>query len=195
MPDLARQQAQRNVEALLPYAERGVPIVGIEPSCLLTLRDEYPDLLTEEPLRGAARTVAGQALLLDELLARLAADDPSVASVFRDDVRAKVVLHGHCHQKALAGMAPTLEALALAPGYDVELIDSPCCGMAGSFGFEAEHYQISRAMGALKLFPAVNAAPEEAVIAVTGVSCRQQIDHFTSRTPRHVVELLADALR
>ena len=195
MPDLARQQAQRNVEALLPYAERGVPIVGIEPSCLLTLRDEYPDLLHEEPLRGASRTVAGQALLLDELLARLAADDPSVASIFRDDTRAKVMLHGHCHQKALAGMDPTLEALALAPGYDVELIDSPCCGMAGSFGFETEHYQMSRAMGALKLFPAVNAAPDAAVIAVTGVSCRQQIDHFTSRTPRHVVELLADALR
>ncbi len=195
MPGMAREQAQRNVQALLPYAERGVPIVGIEPSCLLTLRDEYPDLLREQPLHGASRTVAGQALLLDELLARLAADDPSVTSIFRDDARAQVVLHGHCHQKALAGMEPTLAALALAPGYDVELIDSPCCGMAGSFGFEAEHYQVSRAMGALKLFPAVAAAPEEAVIAVTGVSCRQQLDHFTARTTRHVVELLADALR
>ena len=191
----AREWAQRNVQALLPYAEREVPIVGVEPSCLLTLRDEYPDLLREEPLHTASRTVAEHALLLDELLARLAAEDASVSAIFRDDAHAEIALHGHCHQKALAGMEPTLAALALAPGYSVELIDSPCCGMAGSFGFEAEHYQLSRAMGALKLFPAVEAAPEEAVVAVTGVSCRQQIDHFTSRTARHVAELLAEALR
>ena len=191
----ARDWAQRNVDALLPYAERGVPIVGTEPSCLLTLRDEYPDLLRTEPSRGASRTVAGQALLLDELIARLAAEDPSVASIFRDDVHADVLLHGHCHQKAITGMEPTLAALALVPGYSVELIDSACCGMAGSFGFEAEHYQVSRAMGALRLFPAIKAAPQETVVAITGVSCRQQIDHFTSRAPRHVAELLADALR
>ena len=191
----ARDWARRNVDALLPYAERGVPIVGTEPSCLLTLRDEYPDLLRTEPSRGASRTVAGQALLLDELLARLAAEDPSVASIFRDDVRAGILLHGHCHQKAIAGMEPTLATLALVPGYSVELIDSACCGMAGSFGFEAEHYQVSRAMGALRLFPAIKAAPQETVVAITGVSCRQQIEHFTSRAPRHVAELLADALR
>ena len=148
-----------------------------------------------EPSQSASRTVAGQALLLDELLARLAAEDPSVASIFRDDVRADVLLHGHCHQKAIAGMEPTLAALALVPGYSVELIDSACCGMAGSFGFEAEHYQVSRAMGALRLFPAIKAAPRETVVAITGVSCRQQIEHFTSRAPRHVAELLADALR
>ena len=190
----ARDWARRNVDALLPYAERGVPIIGTEPSCLLTLRDEYPDLLRTEPAQSASRSVAGQALLLDELLARLAAEEPSVASVFREDVRADVLLHGHCHQKAIAGMEPTLTALGLVPGYSVQLIDSACCGMAGSFGFEAEHYQVSRAMGALRLFPAVEAAPREAVVAITGVSCRQQIDHFTSHTPRHVAELLAEAL-
>jgi Fe-S oxidoreductase len=81
------------------------------------------------------------------------------------------------------------------PGYSVELIDSACCGMAGSFGFEAEHYQVSRAMGALRLFPAINTAPPETVVAITGVSCRQQIEHFTSRRARHTAELLADALR
>jgi Fe-S oxidoreductase len=106
-----------------------------------------------------------------------------------------VLLHGHCHQKALAGMEPTVTALGLVPGYSVDLIDAACCGMAGSFGFEAEHYEVSRAMGALKLFPAVEGAPRETVVAITGVSCRQQIDHFTSRTPRHTVELLAEALR
>ena len=191
----AREWARRNVEALLPYAERGVPIIGTEPSCLLTLRDEYPDLLREEPLRSSSRTVAGRALLLDELVAQLAADEPSVTAIFRDDAHSQIVLHGHCHQKALAGMEPTLAALALIPGYSVELIDSACCGMAGSFGFEAEHYAVSRAMGALRLFPAVRAAPADAVVAITGVSCRQQIEHFTSRTPRHVAELLAEALR
>ena len=186
----AKQWARRNVDALLPYAERGVPIVGTEPSCLLTLRDEYPDLLRDE----AARTVAGQALLLDELLTRVADSEPDVTLIFeRRDTPAAVALHGHCHQKALAGMQSTIGALSLA-GYDVELIDSACCGMAGTFGFEAEHYEVSRAMGALKLFPAVEAAGATTRVAVTGVSCRQQIDHFTSRRAEHAVELLAQAL-
>ena len=187
----AARWARRNVEALLPYAERGVPIVGTEPSCLLTLRDEYPDLLRDD----ASRTVAGQALLLDELIARLAGEQPDIASIFRDDVHADVLLHGHCHQKALAGMDSTLTALRLVPGYSVELIDAACCGMAGSFGFEAEHYEVSQAMGALRLFPAVEASAPATQVAVTGVSCRQQIDHFTTRRARHAVELLADALR
>ena len=194
MLGLARDWAAQNVKALLPYAERGVPIVGVEPSCLLALRDEYPDLLHDERQHEAARTVAGQALLLDELLVQLADEDPAIASVFRPEAHADVLVHGHCHQKALAGMDSTLRALALVPGYVARLIDSPCCGMAGSFGYEAEHYEISRQMGTLRLFPAVEAASEGTVIAVTGVSCRQQIDHFTSRRPRHVVELLAEAL-
>ncbi|MEE8422338.1 MAG: FAD-binding oxidoreductase, partial [Dehalococcoidia bacterium] len=197
---VAREWAAQIVEALLPFAERGVPIVGIEPSCLLTLRDEYPELVPEGAQRDASRTVAAQVLLLDELIARLADEDPSVAAIFREGEtgseagRTAVLLHGHCHQKAVAGMDSTLAALRLA-GLAPELIDSPCCGMAGSFGFEAEHYAISEQMGALKLFPAVEAAPLDTEIAVTGVSCRQQIGHFTSRRPRHVVELLADALR
>ncbi len=186
----ARDWARRNVEALLPYAERGVPIVGVEPSCLLTFRDEYPDLLRSD----ASRTVAGQAVLLDELVASLAAEDDGVTRLFRADPPRRILLHGHCHQKAIVGMEPTLRALSLVPGYEVELIDSACCGMAGSFGFETEHYDISRKMGELTLFPAVEAASTDTVIAITGVSCRQQIDHFTSRTTRHVAELLADAL-
>jgi Fe-S oxidoreductase len=195
MLNMAHEQARRNVLSLLHYAERGVPIIGVEPSCLLTLRDEYPDLLSEEPLRTASRTVADQVLLLDELLAQLATESHSIGSIFRSDAHAQIVLHGHCHQKALADMESTLTALALVPGYSTTLVNSPCCGMAGSFGFKTEHYQFSYAMGALKLFPAVEAASEEATIAITGASCRQQIDHFTSRTARHVVELFAEALR
>ncbi len=188
----AREWARRNVDALLPYAQRGIPIVGTEPSCLLTLRDEYPDLLRDE----ASRTVASQAVMLEELIDTLGASDGDVASIFRDDLTARILVHGHCHQKALVGMQPTLRALRLVPGYTAELVEAGCCGMAGSFGFEAEHYDISRAMGAHRLFPALeDPAVAGHLVAITGVSCRQQIEHFTSRTPRHVVELLAEALR
>jgi len=184
----ARRWAARNVDALLPYAARGVPIVGTEPSCLLSLRDEYPDLLRSDE----SRTVAGRAVLLDELVATLAASDDTVRELF-DESSTQTLVHTHCHQKALAGSEPTLEALGLAGG--ASLIDSGCCGMAGAFGFEAEHYEVSRQMGALRLFPAIEASNGETTIAVTGVSCRQQIGQFTSRQPRHTAELLADALR
>ncbi len=188
----AKAWARQNVDALLPYAQRGVPIVGVEPSCLLTFRDEYPDLLRDE----ASRAVASQAYLLDELVDQVAGEDPSVASAFRDDVTADILVHGHCHQKALADMDATLRALRLVPGYTAELVDAGCCGMAGAFGFEVEHYELSRAMGAHKLFPALEApAARDRQVAVTGVSCHQQVSHFTSHRPRHVAELLADALR
>ena len=187
----AKQWARQNVDALLPYAERGIPIVGTEPSCLLTFRDEYPDLLQDE----ASKTVASQSFLLDELISKLAREDESVAALFRDDLEREVVLHAHCHQKAIVGPEPTLETLRLVPGYKVRLIETSCCGMAGSFGFEKEHYDVSKAMGSLRLFPEVEAASPDAAIAITGVSCRQQIGHFTSRRPRHAVELLAEALR
>jgi FAD/FMN-containing dehydrogenase/Fe-S oxidoreductase len=188
----ARMWARENVDALLPFASRGVPIVGTEPSCLLTFRDEYPDLLRDK----ASRIVASQAVLLEEFVARLAADDPETASVFRDDLSARVLVHGHCHEKALAGMEPALSALRLVPGYEPELVDAGCCGMAGAFGFEAEHHELSKDMGALRLFPALEAPESDGkLVAVTGISCHQQINQFTSRTPRHLAELLADALK
>jgi Fe-S oxidoreductase len=188
----ARKWARRNVDALLPYAQKGVPIIGTEPSCLLTFRDEYPELLRDED----SKTLAGQTFLLDELLATLAAEDPEqVAALFRDDVEREVLLHAHCHQKAIVGPEPTLRMLNLVPGYRASLVETSCCGMAGSFGFEAEHYEISKAMGSLKLFPAVEAVSAETAIAITGVSCRQQIGPFTSRPPRHAIELVAEALK
>ena len=185
----ARKWARRNVEALRPFAAARIPIVGVEPSCLFALRDEYPDLLPGPE----ARLVAEHALLLDQLPDRLVREEPALADRFLP-ARRSLLLHAHCHQKALAGTDATLRALQLA-GFDATLIDSGCCGMAGSFGFEAEHYDISRRMGALALFPAVQAAPATTEIAITGVSCRQQIDHCTGRRARHVVEFLADALR
>ena len=188
---LAKKWAAQTIAALQPYAERGALIVGTEPSCLLTLRDEYLDLVPGE----ATRVVAAQAVLLDELLLRCADDGVDVPAIFRNDLHQRILLHTHCHQKALAGTDPSLLALGLVPGYDVELVDSACCGMAGSFGFETEHFAISQAMGARTLFPAVDAAPDDIAIVVTGVSCRQQIAQFTRRSPRHSAELLAGALR
>ncbi len=186
----AARAARRNLGALRPYLERGVPIVGTEPSCLLTFRDEYPDLLGEH-----ARSLAENSWLLDEFVSRALEEDPSLASVFGGqqptEVGAPVALHTHCHQKAGPGVGPTSGALRAA-GYEVTEIDSACCGMAGSFGFETEHYDVSRAMGGLRLFPAIEG--RSGSVAITGVSCRQQIGHFTSARPRHSAELLADAL-
>jgi FAD/FMN-containing dehydrogenase/Fe-S oxidoreductase len=189
---MAREWAKINVLALAPHARRGTLIVGTEPSCLLTLRDEYPDLLRDD----ASREVAGQALMLDELLTQLAKKEPdAVKMLFREHNMAPVQVHGHCHQKAIVGIDPTMDALALA-GIQAELIDSACCGMAGTFGFEAEHYEVSKAMGSMKLFPAIEAdSKRDWKVAISGISCRQQIEHFTSKHPRHVVEYLADALR
>ena len=185
--DDARTLAERNVAALLPYAESGTPIIGTEPSCLLTLRDEYPLLLQNKD----ASSVAAHALLFDEWLGQ-ELDRGEGGPIFTDN-NGPLVLHPHCHQKALAGFDQTLSVLRQA-GYDAEPIDSGCCGMAGSFGFEAEHHEISRAMGELRLFPAIRGA-RHIPVAVTGVSCRQQIGHFTEAQPRHVVEYLADALK
>lgn len=184
----ARAAAERNVRAFQAFAEADVPIIGCEPSCLLTLRDEYADLVPGE----ATRAVAEHAWLLDEFLARLARDG-ELDIAWRTS-RREVLFHGHCHQKAHIGSGPSLAALRLVPGQEVREVNSGCCGMAGSFGFEAGHYEISRQIGAERLFPAVEAAGPDTEIAVSGVSCRQQIEHFTSRRARHVAEILRDSL-
>ena len=186
--DDARSVASHNVRELEPHARAGTPIIGCEPSCLLTLRDEYEDMLPGE----APHTVAKGAWMLDEFLLQLAREgalDIEWRTTDRD-----VLFHGHCHQKAQIGSAPSLDALRLVPGQRVREVNSGCCGMAGSFGFEKDHYEISRKIGAERLFPAVEAAGAETEIAVSGVSCRQQIDHFTGRQARHVAEILRDSL-
>ena len=190
--DKARANARRNVEVLYPYVRRGVPIVGCEPSCLLTLLDEYPDLLPEGEERDRAREVAANSYLMEEFLAMLQ-EQGALDLEFADVSDRKLLFHGHCHQKALVGTGPSMAALKLA-GYQVEEVNSGCCGMAGSFGFEAEHYDISMEIGRLRLFPAVDAKGAEWDVVVTGVSCRQQVEHGTGRSARHVVEHLRDAL-
>ncbi|MEZ5393478.1 MAG: hypothetical protein R2724_11530 [Bryobacterales bacterium] len=163
-------------------------VLGCEPSCLLTLRDEYVDLVKE-----AVRKVAANAFLLDEFL--VARAKQGKLDLKLDGGPRKVLLHGHCHQKSHVGTAPTIEALKLIPGCEVSEINSGCCGMAGSFGFEKEHYELSEKIGRERLFPAVEAADADTEIAITGVSCRQQIGHFTQRQPRHAIEILRDAIR
>ncbi len=186
--DEARDAAQHNVREYDRLSSGGSLIIGCEPSCLLTLRDEYLDLVPGD----ASKRVAGRALMLDEFLVQLARAgqlDIDWNCGTRD-----VLFHGHCHQKAHLGTGPTLEALRLAPGLNPREVNSGCCGMAGSFGFEAGHYEISEKIGAERLFPAVEAASPDTEIAVSGVSCRQQIEHFTSRRPRHIAEVLSDCL-
>jgi Fe-S oxidoreductase len=187
--DEARDLARRNVEVLAPYARQGVPIIGTEPSCILTLRDEYRDLLPDDPDMPA---IARESYMIDEFLAKLdQAGDLGI--VWQDAPGPSVLFHGHCHQKALIGMRPSMAMLAAA-GCAAQESGAGCCGMAGSFGYEAEHYEVSRKIGEEQLFPAVNSAPAETVISVAGVSCRQQIEHFTPRHTRHIAEVLADRI-
>jgi Fe-S oxidoreductase len=184
----AARTARRNVAALLPLAAEGIPIVGLEPSCILTFRDEVPDLIPGDE----ARMLAPHTMLIDEFLAR---EHRRAALPLPGGGRSgKVLLHGHCHQKSLAGTAAVREVLAAA-GYAVEEVDSGCCGMAGSFGFEREHYDVSMAVGERRLLPAVRALPPETPVVAMGVSCRQQIQHGAGRPAVHLVELLNDAIR
>jgi len=177
----AKVLAEENIARLLPWAERGIPIVGCEPSCLLTLVDEYPDLVPG----ASALQVAGVAVLIDTQLAR------SPHDLDLKPLRARAMLHGHCHQKALVGMRETQMALATIRELEVETLDSGCCGMAGSFGYE--HYDFSMKIGERVLLPAVRGAVDRPIIA-PGFSCRQQVLHGTNRRALHPIELIAQQL-
>lgn len=180
--DHARSQQERLVEVLAPSAEAGTPIVGVEPSCILTLRDELPDLVRD----GRTAAIAEVSTTLEELLAR---------SDWRPGrLEGRAVVHGHCHQKALVGMAPTAEVLGRIDGLEVEILDSGCCGMAGAFGYETDHYEVSRACGERVLFPAVRAAGGGDFVVAPGFSCRSQIADFCGGRPSlHTAQLLARA--
>jgi FAD/FMN-containing dehydrogenase/Fe-S oxidoreductase len=187
--DEARSEARRLLEAVRPHLEAGHPIVGIEPSCLLTLRDEMLAL----GLGAEAERLAGQAVMLEELLVAEHKAGRIKGSVGR--LEATVHLHTHCHQKAF-GMAGAVEqALRLVDGLTVRTIDSGCCGMAGSFGYQAETHAVSMAMGELALLPAVRKAGTDDIVAADGFSCRHQIADGASREARHVALALRDALR
>ena len=182
--DKARAAARDCVEKLSPFADLGIPIVGMEPSCLLTLRDELFVLLPDEP---RCETIAANSFLFEEFVAKLV--EKGELGLEFQQAAGKVLLHGHCHQKALVGTGPSKQVLALA-GCKVDEVDSGCCGMAGSFGYETEHYEVSQAMGERRLLPAVREADDETTIVAAGVSCRQQIRHATGRQALHPAELL-----
>jgi Fe-S oxidoreductase len=183
----AKNNARWNVDQLARYAEDGVPIIGLEPSCLLTLRDEYPEFLRTND----AERVSKNSFLLEEFLIReLRAGKLALNS---SNGNRKTLLHGHCHQKALVGTAPTVSVLKSA-GFEVSEVDSGCCGMAGSFGFEKEHYDLSLTIGNRRLAPAVKGASAEVEIVASGISCRQQIEHLTGRKAKHPAEVLWESL-
>ncbi|MEU6265662.1 FAD-binding and (Fe-S)-binding domain-containing protein [Saccharopolyspora shandongensis] len=187
--------AKKKATALVTSLERGTapdsPIVGCEPSCVLMLREEHKALL---PDSSAVRAVAERVKQVEELLVE--AIDAGRLALRGDSWLAgrRIVFHGHCHQKAEVGTAATVALLRRIPGAEVVEIDAGCCGMAGSFGFESEHYETSMTVGGDRLFPALAAEPEDTVVAATGVSCRQQIFHGAGRTAWHPVELVREAL-
>ncbi len=182
--EAAKREANRLLDTFFPYTSRDVPVIGLEPSCLLCLRDEIPALLPGPK----AESVAQRAMLLEEFWV---AEQPSVAL---QPIAAKALVHGHCHQKAFGAAKPVQELLGRIPGLEVEMIDSSCCGMAGVFGYGSKTYDVSMEMAALSLFPAIREADQETLIVADGASCRHQIEHGTSRTAEHVARLLRRAL-
>jgi Fe-S oxidoreductase len=186
--DDARRMAQHNVMMLAPYAEQGIPIVGCEPSCLAMLVDEYPDLVPGPQ----AEAIAGVSMLIENFLAREA--EAGRLKLRFDATPRRILLHGHCNQKAVFGTAGMHAALKLMPGCTVEEIDSTCCGMAGSFGYETEHYDLSMKIAEMSLAPAVRAAAPGTIVAAPGTSCREQIQHVAGRDALHPIEVLAAAL-
>jgi Fe-S oxidoreductase len=188
--DVARAKAEmsRTLAALDPYFARGVALVGLEPSCLFSFRDEALAMLPGP----AAKRAAAHAMLLEEFLVREAKEgrfQPAFAPASQ-----KVLLHGHCHQKAFGTMGAVEAALKMVPGLAVEKIESSCCGMAGAFGYQAETVAVSLAMGELSLLPAARAAAPDTMLVADGTSCRHQIESGAGRKALHVVSVLAEQL-
>jgi Fe-S oxidoreductase len=188
--DEARTEARRTIEALKAAVAAGTPIVGLEPSCLLTLRDEYPSLLPGDDTKALAE----HAQLFEEFV-----DSERKAGRF-DLALAPMpgrtaLLHGHCHQKAFGTAGAAAAALQLIPDLKVETFDSTCCGMAGSFGYEAEHHAMSLKIGELGVLPKMRAAAPDTLLAACGTSCRHQIADGSGRDARHIVRLLDEASR
>ncbi|MCP1831658.1 FAD/FMN-containing dehydrogenase/Fe-S oxidoreductase [Bradyrhizobium sp. USDA 4532] len=185
----ARAELDRLVATYVPFAARGVPIIGLEPSCLLTLRDELLSLRSDE----AAKTVSAHALLFEEFLVREA--EAGRLALPLGAVAGKAVVHGHCHQKSFGAFKPVEKVLRLVPGLDVKTIESSCCGMAGAFGYGADTYQASIEMAELSLLPTVRSADPDTLIVADGTSCRHQIKDGSGRTPLHVASVLAMSLK
>jgi FAD/FMN-containing dehydrogenase/Fe-S oxidoreductase len=186
--DEARHEAERTLGALIPYVAAGIPVVGLEPSCVLGFRDEFPAMLGSD----AAQRLAENSFTFEEFLAREAKENR--LSLPLQPMARRALVHGHCHQKAFDAFSPVETVLKLVPELKVEPIESSCCGMAGSFGFAASTIDVSLAMGELSLLPAVRKAPDDAIIVADGTSCRHQIHDGTGREALHVARVLATSL-
>ncbi len=188
----AKKIANRNIEALSPLVSSQTPLIGIEPSAILTFRDEYIDLADDDKLE-MARNLAKNTWLIDEFLAQEMESGAIDAALFTSATK-RIKLHGHCQQKAMSSVLPSVKLLSFPANYSVEVIPSGCCGMAGSFGYEKEHYDISMKIGELVLLPAVRASAADVIIAAPGTSCRHQIKDGAGRKALHPVEVLYEAL-
>jgi Fe-S oxidoreductase len=200
--DRARAEASRTIAALLPLVRRGIPVVGLEPSCIFTFRDELISLARKPGAdakganvgidRESARQLAGNSFMFEEFLAReidAGRFKPALAPVANN-----ALLHGHCHQKAFDAVTPIAKVLAKIPGLKTDLIDSSCCGMAGAFGYQQETYDVSLAMAERSLLPAIRSAPDDTLIIADGTSCRHQIHDGTGRRVLHVAAVLARSM-
>lgn len=186
----ARKKAIQLIKTLAPYAQQEIPIIGLEPSCLFTIKDDLCDLVGSE-LKTAIHKISSLCTTFEAFIAKyLQRGDLDLISTPQP-----VLVHGHCHQRASEGMKTTLDALKAVPGYIVSETEAGCCGLAGSFGYEKEHFSISMQIGALKLFPAVDATEEHVEIVANGVSCRSQITQGTKRAPLHIAEAIAKRLQ
>ncbi len=188
MLDAAKRNATRNVASVLPYVEQGAKLVGLEPSCILSFRDDYVDLLDGE---NAGR-VSENTMLIEEFVLHAQANDG--AEIRYSNEPGRIMLQGHCHQKALVGTGKAMDVLSQMPGCEVDEISSGCCGMAGSFGLEKEHYDVSMKIGEQDLFPAIRERRNGATVVSEGMSCRHQIEDGTGVRAKHLVEVLADAI-
>jgi Fe-S oxidoreductase len=188
----AQKIINENIELLLPLITEDTPLIGVEPSAILTFRDEYPDLASEKNLEGAFY-LKKHTYLVDEFLAREIDAGRIKSDQFTSEPKT-IVLHGHCQQKALSSVAASVKMLSLPSNFKVRTIPSGCCGMAGSFGFEKEHYDVSMQIGELVLFPTIRKQSESTIVAAPGTSCRHQIKDGTGVKALHTVEIMYDAL-
>ena len=188
----AKKIAEKNIEILAPIISSNEPFIGIEPSAILTFRDEIPDLVSPE-MRELAKQIAENCLLVDEFLSQQIKFKKIVKSDFTQEGK-KIILHGHCHQKSIAGLVSTRHVLSFPENQEVELLPTGCCGMAGSFGYERKHYKLSQQIANLVLFPRVLAAKESVIIASNGTSCRHQLKDGIEKTGKHTVEIMYDSL-
>ena len=186
----AKKLASKNILKLEEFADKKLPVIGLEPSAILTFRDEYKRLSDD---KNATEAIAKNSFLLEEFLSQEIEKGDISKEQFTKETKT-IKIHGHCHQKALSNQKVTFDVLNLPENYKVSIISSGCCGMAGSFGYEKEHYEVSMKIGELKLFPSIRKSEEDVIISANGTSCRHQIFDGTQRKAKHPVTILKEAL-